>query len=192
MSGLIGLFGGSSAKHDRQIELGGFKDLSNIFNFALPTAKGLTSAGGSDLGAASGYWNKLLSGNRADLQQANAPAINATLSATDAAKRQLSSMGTSRGGGVAGANQTINDRTRASIDNSLFASRAKAGEEVGRLGQVEMGDALNALGVAEGTAKDITSIAADSRVDSQKIHDSTVAQVQAAVSQLADAFGAFA
>lgn len=92
------------------------------------------------------------------MQQAEAPAINATQSAADAAKRQQAAMGTARGGGVAGTNQTRQDTVQAQIDNALFGVRpgAAAGEaqtsgKIADVGTAQMAEAMQALGIA-GTA----------------------------------------
>lgn len=143
----------------------------------MPMAQQQASTAQGNLNQASSYWNTLLSGNRAQMQQANAPAINATLSGADAAKRQAATMGTARGGGTAGENRTLDDKTRATIDNALFATRPKAAEELGKLGTSEMSDALNALGVAGNTGSNIASIASNSRATSQDINSSTQAQI---------------
>jgi hypothetical protein len=154
----------------------------------MPLAQQGASAAQGNLNQASDYWNKLLSGNRAQMQQANAPAINATLSGADAAKRQAGTVGTARGGGVAGENRTADDKTRATIDNALFATRPKAAEEVGKLGTTEMADAINALGVGGNTASTITSVASDSRATSQDINSNAVAQAGQVIGSILGAF----
>src|SRR5271156_690770 len=97
MGGFLNI-GNSSTKTDRATERQGFGDLSSVFNFGMPVAQ-------SALGGANNYYQKLLTGNRATMEQAEAPEINAVQAGADAQKRQLASTGTARGGGTAAASQ---------------------------------------------------------------------------------------
>lgn len=153
MGGLFGI-GGSSYKTNRKFQLTGMQDLSNLFNFALPAGESTFNQGAADTGTAGSYWRGILSGNRAALDASVAPERNAALAASDATKRQAATMGTARGGGVAGANRTIGDQTRAAIDNALLGARGKAAEALGRTGSTELSAALNALGLGESAASD--------------------------------------
>lgn len=190
MGGFLGI-GGSSYKTDRKTELGGFSDLHNVFNFALPfaqssaaTGTATTKAGTDAMSSSLGYWQKLMSGNRTTMQQAVAPETNATLSGADAQKRQLAATGTARGGGVAGVEQQQKDATMAKVDNLLFGARpeaakesSKIGGDLARVGTSQTSNAINALGLGEETAANITGIAAKSRVDSQAINQDMVGKV---------------
>lgn len=98
--------------------------------------------------------------------QAEAPAINATNAGADASKRQLGTMGTARGGGVSASNQTLDDRTRATIDNALFGVRsqaagglAKVGAETGQLGVQELGAGAQYGMLGEYASADLGNIA---------------------------------
>lgn len=128
MGGFLGIGGVNSKQQNASIG-----NLSNLFNFGLSTAKSgvasgasTTGAGLSGLGDANSYFKNLAGGNRAAMQQAEAPAINATLSGADASRRQSAASGTARGGGTAGANQTAKDSAMAKIDNALFGVRPAA------------------------------------------------------------------
>jgi hypothetical protein len=116
---MAGLLGGSQEKHNRQINLSAVPGMQNLFNWGISTGKAATDPAVS-------YWKGILSGNRPAMLQAAAPEINAATSSADAAKRQIASAGTARGGGVAGQNRTIDDQTRALIANNLFGARGKA------------------------------------------------------------------
>lgn len=71
-----------------------------------------------------------MSGNRTAVEQAAAPETNMALAQTDATKRQQSTMGTARSGGVASANRTSHDDALAQIDNLIFGARPGAAQQV--------------------------------------------------------------
>jgi hypothetical protein len=194
VGGFLGI-GGSSAKRDRSEQLKSFGELENIFNFALPNAQaGLTTgaattkSGVEGLDSASAYWQKLLSGNRAAMTQAVAPETNAVLSQTDARRRQQARLGTARGGGVAGANQTAQDEAMAKIDNLLFGVRPKAAEEVGKLGvekaRIGLGESnlgANLLNIGEVSAANLGEISTTSRKLSADLNAQAVSNVTNAI-----------
>jgi hypothetical protein len=158
VSGFLGItgIGGSSLKTDRSNELKGFGDLGQVFNFGMGTAQGA-------LGGANNYWQKLLTGNRAQMEQAEAPEINAVQAGADASKRQLATVGTARGGGVGAGSQQLDTNTRAAIDNSLFAARPAAASAEAQIGE-------NTLGTAAGTAGTLTGLASQSRQVSNELN----------------------
>jgi hypothetical protein len=137
--------------------------LQNVFNYALPTAKAGAAAGQEALGGAQNYWQRLVSGNRGTIMRAIAPETGAIAQGTAARTRQLAASGTARGGGVAASNQQLHDQAMQEIDNAILGARPQAAQELGQVGQAEMADALNALGLGGRTAADLTSIAAKSR-----------------------------
>lgn len=169
LAGILGM-GKGSAKTDRQNTLAGYGGLRDIFNFATPTGKAEFGAGQEDLGKASDYWTKLLSGDRATMEQAVAPETNAVLSQADAAKREQASMGTSRGGGTAGANQRIQDESMAKVDNLLFGARPAAAKAEESIGGTELSAAMRALGLSETAASDLTALSSKSRQTSIDLH----------------------
>lgn len=197
MGGFLGL-GNSSAKTDRKTTLQGFGDLSNLFNFGLDTSKGLLSSGSKDVGSgvnAMGtgldFFKKLLSGDRTTMTQAVAPETNAVLNQSDAARNNRATMGTARGGGTAGANQTAQDKSMATIDNYLFGARPAAAGQVadigGKIANVGLGETSAALGfgnLAEDSAANLTKDAIGSRMDSQTINQDMVNQVTSTISDV--------
>jgi hypothetical protein len=186
MQGFMGIGGKNSKQQNQSID-----NLSNLFNFGMDTAKkdtasgnATTNAGLSGLGDANSYFKSLTTGNRAAMQQAEAPAINATVSGADAARRQQEASGTARGGGVAGQNQQQQTDTMAKIDNALFGVRpAAAQQEAATSGKIadvgtqqrELG--LQAAGIGGTAASNAGSIATNARQQA--------AQEQAAAIQMA-------
>ncbi len=177
MSGLFGSHG--SVKTDRTSQLQSFSDLGNIFNFALPTAQAEQKKGDatldsalSSLGLSSDYFKKILSGNRTDVAQAVAPTTNAITERSDAEKKQQATMGTSRGGGVAGENQQVQDKTNAAVDTTIAQARpdaAKANADIASkiagIGGERLSAALSALGIGTNAAGTLGSIATNAKKD---------------------------
>jgi hypothetical protein len=200
-----GATGGSSAKTDRSNELTSYSDLKNIFNFGLPFGQDAATqgqagykAGQGDLGTAAGYLKSLTSGGRAATAQAIAPEVASVTSANDAAKRQLATSGTARGGGVAGVNQQRDADAQAQIDQALFNVRPKAAGELaqvgsaeGQLGLGETGEGLKAAGLAEDAATNLGALASKNRAQSEKIHRDAVSDITSGIeSTLAGIMGA--
>ena len=174
MGGFLGI-GGSSAKTDRSFTLQGFKGLSNLFNWAIPTGEEAT-------GKAIGYQENLLSGNRTARRAAVAPEINAATATSDAAKRQQATSGTARGGGTAGVNQQRSTDLMAKVDNLLFGVAPEAAGALGAMG-------TNTLNTGEATAANLSGQAASSRQTSFAINRQTQQDVVAAI-EAAMAIGA--
>jgi hypothetical protein len=187
VGGFLGI-GHASYKTDRANFLSGIQDIKNVFNYALPTAQASIGAGQQSLGAASNYYQNLLSGNRAAMLQATAPEIAGVNARTDASRRQLATSGTARGGGVAATSQTAKDRAMAEIDNMLFGVRggaARGAESVGRA-QADIG--TNLLGQAGGAAGTLSSESRMSREDSYKINQDMVGKWSQAILNVMAAF----
>lgn len=202
-----GAIGGSSAKTDRSQELAAYGDLGNIFNFGINNGKNMTATGQtdvatgtSDLGTAADYFKKLTSGGRADMMQAAAPEVAAATSANDAAKRQLATSGTARGGGAAGVNQQRDAATQAQIDQALFNVRPKAAGELAQVGQAEgslgLGETeagLKSADLAETAAMNLGTLANKNRSQSQDIHTQAVNDITTGIENtlagIMDAFG---
>lgn len=180
IGGFLGI-GGSSAKTDRKEQLTAYSDLHNVFSFALPAGESSFKAGQSQLGDAASYWKGILSGNRTAVNAATAPAANAARTSADAAKRQISTSGTARGGGTAGANQQVNDKTRATIDDEIFGARGDAAKETAKIGGTELATATNLLGVGGNVAGELGNLA----LGSKKQSDSNSAAAGQAAGQLA-------
>lgn len=178
--GFLGI-GGSSAKTDRKYTLQGYGELGNVFNYALPTAETGVAAGQAGLGQAQDYYSKILSGNRPAALQAIAPEVSGVLGKEAATRRGIAASGTARGGGLASTEQQAHDQAMGEINNSLFGARAKAAQGETQVGQAQMEDALNALGLGEYAASDLANISAQSRKTSQAINTQTQQQVGGAI-----------
>jgi len=171
------LLGGSAAKTDRKNQLAGFGDLSNLFNFGMTQGKNSTAAASSELGQAGAYYSKLLSGDRAATLSAVAPTVNAATQQTDAAKRGIASSGTARGGGVNSATQTLEDQKRAQVDSAVNTAKTGAAQGATQVGGTMASQAANLLGVANSSATSLTSLAGDSRKESNALHQQSAASV---------------
>lgn len=172
MAGFFNI-GNSATKTDRSNELSGFGDLSSVFNFGMPVAQSAT-------GGANNYYQKLLTGNRATMEQAEAPEINAIQAGSDAQKRQLATSGTARGGGVAAANQNRGTTTEAAVDNALMQARPAAAGAEAQIG-------AGALSTSLGAGTNLTSIASGSRATSNALNPGQ--QYLAQIAQLMGAAG---
>lgn len=176
---MSGLFGSSTKNSGQQNAAIG--NLNNVFNTGIgqntalsTTGSATTNAGVAGLGASQNYFQNLMSGNRSAIQQAQAPETNAVLSGADAARRQQAASGTARGGGTAAGNQQAGTNTAATLDNAIFSARPQAaaanaqvsGTEA-NVGNTEMSQALQALGLAGETQSAAGTIATDARQEAQ-------------------------
>lgn len=178
MSGLIGsigsLFGGSAAKTDRKNELQGIGNLNNVFNFGMKGAAGEMGAGSALQGQAGDYYSKLLSGNRTAALSAIAPVANTAATQSDAAKRQIATSGTARGGGVNATGQQLDTQRRSAVDDALNRAKAAAAGGAAQLGSTQVSQAANLLGIGSNAAANEADISSQSRALSQKLHDEKV------------------
>jgi hypothetical protein len=189
ISGIGNLFGGNSAKTDRRNQLAGFGDLSNIYNFGMAQGANQLNQGNTSLQGAqqqlqgpANYYAQLLSGNRSAAMNAVAPTVNAANAQSDAQSRQLSAMGTARGGGVNAAGQQMATNKQAAIDSAITQARSGAAQGAtqvagaeSNIGGTQLAAAMNLLGLGESAASNLTSLAGDSRATSYGIHQSAVA-----------------
>ena len=174
--------GGSSASTDRGIELGGFGQMGNILN-TLKSQGGQLYGSGTDATAqASKYYQNILQG-RPGAMGAASPEITSLLKSADALKKQTGTMGTARGGGVAGTNQQTTDTTRGQIADTVAGQRGGAAKGLTQIGEASTGQGITATGDAGTIATNLTDLAMKSRAESQQIHN-------AAVQQWADVAGA--
>jgi hypothetical protein len=167
------VFGGSAAKTDRKNQLAGFGDLNNLFNFGFASGTSETGAAQDQLGQAGSYYSKLLSGDRAATLSAVAPTTNAVNAQSDAAKRQIATSGTARGGGTNATGQSINDQTRAQIDTAVSNAKSGAAKGATEVGNSMASQASNLLGMGTTAASNLTQLAGDSRAESDKLHQQT-------------------
>lgn len=158
MGGFLGIGGKNSKQQNQSVN-----NLENTFNYGFDAAKGATAAGNESLGTAGSYFKNILSGSRPAMSQAVAPETNAVASQADATKRQASTMGTARGGGTAGAQQTAKDAAMAKIDNLLFGVRPEAAKETAQIGEAKMQEGAGLFNVASGSASKAGDIATGAR-----------------------------
>jgi hypothetical protein len=149
----MSIFSGAS-KGEKKQESDTFGNLNNLFSSTYSSGVGLGEKGSDALDTAAGFQKRLVSGDRTAI----APAANAAVGAADAAKREQAQMGTSRGGGVAGQNQEIESHTRELISSLLGEEQSGAADKLGALGEGELGQSMNALGIASGTESNLSSL----------------------------------
>lgn len=118
-------------------------NLQNIFNYSLPEAITSGKSGGTDLGAASDYFTKMLRASRTETAANAAPATNAVLDSSDALRRQESTSGTGRTGGTAELNHEAAAKTTETIDDIINANMM-GGREKAATGLVDVGSRENA------------------------------------------------
>src|SRR5262245_19454526 len=116
MGGFMGL-GNSSEKTDRGRQLAGFQaeweNLANNRNVGgqqLAFGNQNTGAGAQNIGDAAQYWRNIL-GSRQSAAAAVAPQTQQIAAQADAMRQAQAQLGTARGGGTAGTNQQIADKT---------------------------------------------------------------------------------
>jgi hypothetical protein len=198
LSAIFSLFSGSGANTDRKNQLAGFGDLNNVFNFALPNAEAGYNAGQatqksalSQLSSPAQYYQSLLSGNRQATQQAVAPVASAANAQADAQKKQIANSGTARGGGVNAVGQQVETNKNATVDTAI--NQAKQGAAAGatsvagatsKVGDSQLSAALNLLGIGDKAATSLTSLAGDSRAESNDLHNQKAQQAATIVTQL--------
>lgn len=176
MSGIASLIGGNSAKTDRQQELDARDQSRSIFNYAMPQAQQSQAQGNSDLGQAGAYFGSLLRSGRTGVAQQAAPAINAQLSAADAAKRREAITGTGRTGGTAEADRMSDATTQGGIDTTINQTdqenKAAAAQGEATVGSDEQRQALGLLGLSGTQIDALLNNTMQSRAQSQQIHNS--------------------
>lgn len=126
-------------------------NLNNLFSFALPESEKQQAAGSRSLSTAGDFFSRLLTAGRADTAQRSAPAVNAALAQSDAARRREATAGTGRTGGTAELNREAGANTNATIDqiinNNLVGGQTAGAEGLARVGSEEFGNAGQLLGI---------------------------------------------
>jgi hypothetical protein len=129
-------------------------NLNNIFNYALPTAETGNKSGTSNLGTAADYFSKLLTAGRTETTQSSAPAVNAALDTSDAARKEQAVSGTGRTGGTAELNREAGAKTTATIDDiinkNLMGGKAVGSEGLTKVGGEQLANAAQLLGIGSG------------------------------------------
>src|ERR1035441_3607767 len=205
MGGILGI-GGSSAKTDRSTQLSGQSGLWNIFSQGLGMAGPQAAAGTSDTSAARGnlgtaeqYFKGLMTAGRTETAQNAAPAINATMAQSDAARSAAGNFGTGRTGGTAAVNREAGTTTASTIDNIINQNQIQ-GKQQGAQGleyiaemRAAMGEwatrnALASLGLSSQAVDEIMQNATQSRPTSQAINQQTQQQWGQAIGDLVTQF----
>lgn len=161
MGGFLGV-GGSASSTDRKNQLTGYGDLQNVFNYGIPQGQQGQSQGQSDLGSSSSYWGKLLNGDRSSITSALQPEISSITGQGDAARRQASALGTSRGGGTNAANQQSQTAEQGQISNLIAGARPQAAQQLQGIGQTELNNSANLLGLGNQAGTSLTNAATNS------------------------------
>lgn len=128
--------------------------VSGLFTGSNPTLEGDqnqaggiagfgTATGEGDIGAASDFDKTLLAGNPAETAKLLAPQIKNITGQAQQQKKTLSQFGNRSGGNNSEA-QTIDDKTRGSIDDMVSQLTGKAAGDLGNLGTQTLGLGLNA------------------------------------------------
>lgn len=188
MSGIASLIGGNSAKTDRKQELDARDQTRSIFNYALPQAEQSQASGSNLEGQAGDYFGRLLRAGRTETTQNAAPALNANLSAADAAKRREALTGTGRTGGTAEADRAAEGTTEAG-NADIIAKTEGQEKQVGAQGAEQVGSdqqrqALGLLGLSDQAISQLLSNTTQSRTDSQQIHNASYDRVGQDIGQV--------
>lgn len=128
--------------------------VSGLFTGSNPTLEGDknqaggiagfgTAVGEGDIGAASDFDKTLLAGNPAETAKLLAPQIKNITGQGEQAKKTIAQFGTRSGGNNSQA-QTIDDKTRGSIDDMISQLTGNAANNIGNLGTSTLGLGLNA------------------------------------------------
>lgn len=128
---LSGIFAGSNPTLE-----GDTNNAGNVMNFG-------TSVGEGDITNASGFYNDLLAGDPAKTAQLLAPQIGNITGQGQQQKDTIAQFGNRSGGNNSKA-QTIDDSTRANIDDMVSQLTGKAAGDIGSLGTSTLGIGLNA------------------------------------------------
>jgi hypothetical protein len=186
--------GGSSAKTDRGNQLAATQSDWSVFNqgMAMGTAgqaqgQQTLSTALSSLGPAEDYYKNLLTAGRTQTAANAAPAINAVNAEADATRAAEGTFGTARSGGTVAANRSAISDTQSKIDEIINTNLVQgkqagakglqevAGEQAG-IGNVELSNAMSALGLGSNAVNDILSNATGSRAESNQINQQTQGQ----------------
>jgi len=151
--GLFSAFKGAPSS-EKNRESNSWQNLDNLAGSTYGHSEQLYQQGVGEKSDASGYFKRLLTGDRTVM----APQADAATASADAAKRQQGQMGTARGGGAVGNNQQIEDHTRQLISSLLGEAQGGAAGNLAGMGGQDVGNALNALGVASGTYSNLSNL----------------------------------
>lgn len=151
--GFFDMFKGAS-KGEKKQESDTFQNLNNLFSSTYSSGVGLGESGKDATGTASTFYKGIVKGDRTQL----APAVNAAVEGSDAAKRQQAEMGTSRGGGSSSGNQQIEDHTRALISSLMGEAQTSSADKLAAIGSNDTNAMMSALGIASGTETNLSKL----------------------------------
>jgi hypothetical protein len=151
--GFLDMFKGAPSGEKKQ-ESNTWNNLDNVFKSSFSSGVDLGEKGKENTGVASSLFQGIAKGDRTAL----APAVNAAVEGSDAAKREQGQMGTARGGGMAGENQQIQDHTRQLISSLLGEAQVGAADKLAAIGSGETNSMMAAEGVASGTESNLSSL----------------------------------
>ena len=178
---MSGILGGGSAKTDRGNQLAATQADWNIFGYGLPTGEAMQTAGTntlqsslSTLTAPENYYKSLLTAGRTDTASRAAPAIQAQTAQEDARRREQASTGTNRSGGAAAVNAEAGVASEGNIDNiinsTLQTGRTEGAQGLTKIagakaaiGNIQLTNALQQLGLSSNAVNNILSNATESR-----------------------------
>lgn len=173
MGGFMGIGASGAEKQDRRDQLAARSEGTNVFNYAFPQAQQQQRAGSDLVGDSGAYFSRLLRAGRSDVATSAAPALNANLSAADAAKRRESLTGTGRTGGATEADRMLSGETAANnaniINQTMQQQKQQGGEGTLQAGSQTLSNAMQMLGLSEDQIKALMKETGESRVDSRKI-----------------------
>lgn len=203
MGGFLGI-GGSSAKTDRNTQLAAQQGNWNIFNWGLPQGEATQAQGQATLnsslkplGQAQDYFSKLLTEGRQQTMQNAAPAVQATLDASNAQKTQAGQFGTQRVGGTAAAQREAGSAATSSIDKIINQNllqgqqegaqglESVAGAKAG-IGAEQLSNSLALLGLSENSINSIMNNATASRAESFKENQAVQSQWEQVIGSALD------
>ena len=162
--------GGNSAKTDRKETLKAYGDIDKNIKDLTTVGASQTAAGAADTGAASDYFRKIMAGDKSAI----APEIKSITNQADAAKKELATSGTARGGGVNAATQDLNATTRGQVADVINRGRTGAAGERAKIGAQETGQGIGATEAAGSEATSLAAVSGENRKTSQAIHDKAV------------------
>jgi hypothetical protein len=180
MGGFLGI-GGSSANTDRGNQLAATQGLWNVFNWALPQGQQAQATGSNTLSQAQTAFQNMINPGRAQATLNAAPAVDAALDSSDAARRQAGQLGTSRSGGTAAANANAGATTQGNIDqiinSNLVGGQATGAQGLAGIGGEQLGNASNLLGLGTNADTSILNNATTSRQGSNQINQQSAASI---------------
>lgn len=136
-AGLSLFGGGGAAGTDRKQQLAAYGDLN-------ATQAQQSEAGGADTGAASRYYQALLSGNPTAIAAATQPIANATAQQTQQQRQAIVANGGARTGGTNATTQNLNGNADATTADAVSRAQNGAAAPLASLGSEETGKGLQA------------------------------------------------